>query len=82
MEGVDLILEGLEGVVALLLGAGTGIAVMIRNVPVLGDGNVLLVALHDVGLKHLIDAVDGRAAVDVACDLGNNLRGHCGRGSD
>ncbi len=82
MEGVDLILKGLEGVVALLLGAGARIAVMIRDVPLLRDGDVLLIALHDVGLKDLVNAVDGSAAVDVACHLGNDLRGYRSRGGD
>jgi hypothetical protein len=42
MQRVDFILQRLEGVVALFLGARAGIAFRIRDLPLFGDFTVLL----------------------------------------
>ncbi|MNO46284.1 hypothetical protein D3C76_365680 [compost metagenome] len=82
VQGVDLVLQGLEGVVALLLGAGHGVGVHVADAPLLGHFPVFLPADGHIGSQHLVDAVDGGAAIDVARHLGDDLGGHGGGRAD
>ena len=82
MQCVDLILQRLEGVVALFFGTGAGIAFGIRDLPLFGDFAMLFEAFADERRQHFIDAVDGGAAVNMAGDLGDDLRRHRGGGRD
>ena len=74
MQRIDFVFQRLEGVVALFLGARAGIAFRIRDLPLFGDFTVLFEAFGDERRQHFIDAVNGGAAINVAGDLGDNLR--------
>ncbi len=78
VERVDLIFEGLEGVVTLLLSERHGVGLGIINAPVLTGRKVLVVAGGDVGGQDFVDAVDRGAAVNVAGNLSDDLRGDSG----
>ncbi len=82
MQGVDLIFQRLEGVVALLLGAGHGVSIHIADAPLQRHFPVLLPADGHIGGQHFVDAVDGGAAIDVARHLGDDLGGDRGGGAD
>ena len=82
VQGVYLVLQRLEGVVTLLLGAGHGVGVHIADAPLLGHLPVFLPADGHIGRQHLIDTVDGGAAIDVTRHLSDDLGGHCGGGAD
>ena len=82
MQRVYLIFQRLEGVVALFLGAGTGVTVSIRDLPLFRRFTVFVEALgHERG-QHFINAVNGGAAIDVARHLGDDLRRDRRRGGD
>lgn len=68
MQCVNLILQRLEGVVALFFGTGAGIAFGIRDLPLFGDFAMLFEAFADERRQYFVDAVDGGAAVNMAGD--------------
>ena len=82
MQRVYLIFQRLEGVVALFLGAGTGITFGVGYLPLFGNFTVLIEAFGNKRRQHFIDAVDGRAAINMAGDLRDNLRRYRGGGRD
>ena len=82
MQRVDFILQRLEGVVALFFGTGAGIAFGVRDLPLFGDFTMLFEAFGDERRQHFIDTVDGGAAINMAGDLGDDLRRHRGGGRD
>ncbi len=82
VQGVDLVLQRLEGVVALFLGASHGVGFHIGNAPLFGHFTVLLPADGHIGGQHFVDAVDGSAAIDVARHLSDDLGGHGRGGAD
>ncbi len=82
MKGVYFIFKRLEGVIAFLFSTGAGKAVRIRNVPLLGHLLILHETLGNIRGKHLIAAVDGCTAVDMAGNLGDDLCGNRGCGTD
>ncbi len=82
MQGIDLVLQRLEGVVALFLGARAGVAVGIRDLPLRRRFAVLVEAGRHERSQYLIDTVDGGAAVDVARHLGDDLCGNRRGGRD
>ncbi len=82
VQGIHLVFQGLEGVVALLLGAGHGVGIHVLDPPLLGHLPVLVPADGHIGGQHLVDAVDGGAAIDVARYLGDDLGSHRGGGAD
>ncbi len=82
VQSVDFILQRLEGVVTLFLGAGHGIGFHIGNAPLFGHFTVFLPADGHIGGQHFIDAVDGGAAIDVAGHLSNDLGSDRGGGAD
>ena len=82
VQGVDLVLQRLEGVVTLFLGARHGIAFGVRDLPLFRHLQVFAEALVDERRQDFIDAVDGGAAINMAGDLGDDLRGHGGGGGD
>lgn len=82
VQGVDFVLQRLEGVVALFLGAGHGVGFHIGNAPLFGHFTVLLPADGHIGCQHFVDAVDGGATIDMARHLGDDLGGHGSGGAD
>ena len=82
VQGVDLVLQRLEGVVALFLGASHGVGFHIGNAPLFGHFTVFLPADGHIGGQHFVDAVDGGAAIDVARHLSDDLGGHGSGGAD
>ncbi|MNV43799.1 hypothetical protein D3C71_1355280 [compost metagenome] len=82
VQGVHFIFEGLERVVALFFGAGVRIAVGIRNIPLLRHFTMLVEALGDKRGQYFVDTVNGGAAINMAGDLGDDLRRDCRGGRD
>ena len=82
VQGVHLVLQGLEGVVTLLLGASHGVGIHVADAPLLGHFPMLVPADGHIGSQHLVDPVDGGAAIDVARHLGDDLGGDRSGGAD
>ena len=82
MQSIDFVFQRLEGVVALFLGTRAGIAFRIRDLPLFGNFTVLVEAFFDERRQHFIDAVNGGAAINMAGDLGDNLRRYRRGGGD
>ena len=82
VQRVDLVLQRLKGVVALFLGACPRVGLDVGNLPFGGDSAMLFHAELHKGRQHLVDAVNGGAAVNMAGDLGDNLRGDRRGGGD
>ena len=81
VQRVHLILQRLEGVVALFLGAGVRVAVGVRDLPLFGRFTMLVEACRHERGQHFINAVNRGAAINMAGDLSDNLRGDgSGRG--
>ncbi len=82
VQGIHLVLQRLKGVVALFVRTLTCILFSLRNLPLFSDRQMPGIALLNKRGQHFINAVNGGAAVNVACDLGDDLRRHSSGGGD
>ncbi len=82
VQRVNFVFQRLEGVVALFFGARTRISFGIRNLPLIGGFAVLVIAFGDKRRQHFVDTVNGGAAINMAGDLRDNLRGNGSGGRD
>ncbi len=82
MQRIDLIFQRLERVITLFFGAGARVAFDVRDLPLFCGQTMFLQADVDIGRQHFIDAIQRRAAINMAGDLRDNLRGHRRGGGD
>ncbi len=82
VQCVDFIFQRLEGVITLFLGAVVGKGFDIGNLPLFGGLAMFVETGGDERCQHFINTINGGAAVNVAGDLRDNLRGDGGGGGN